>query len=99
MFNAALASGKVTNVPEHLGLIYDQLSELGFLTKEYGKAIDADFKNQIVYSLVFSHWKGLNDSLQSTVGEMGCGVLSCLPFARNVLQNELLYSAKILNEV
>lgn len=37
--------------------------------------------------------------VQSTVDEMCCGVASCLPFVRSVLQNQLLQSAKTLNEV
>lgn len=41
----------------------------------------------------------VDGGLQSTVDEMSSGVVSCLPFIRSVLQNQLLQSAKILNEV
>ncbi|XP_057364454.1 dual serine/threonine and tyrosine protein kinase-like isoform X1 [Daphnia carinata] len=40
----------------------------------------------------------VDGGIQSTVDELTCGVTSCLPFVRSVLQNQLLQSAKILNE-
>ena len=50
--------------------------------------------------IFLSHQVGFVDGgLQSTVDELSCGVVSCLPFIRSVLQNQLLQSAKILNEV
>jgi hypothetical protein len=91
-------SREYSSAADSMFAIHDQLSELGFLSKDFSKSTTGSrFYDDHVASKYFK--SGGGNSIQSSVGEMTCGAVSCLPFVRSVLQNQLLHSAKILNEV
>lgn len=91
---------------DNIIFVYEQLGEIGFLARDSGTAL---FRFQ---KIILRHQKqlnwfptyrfemiGIDNGIKSTVDEISCGVTSCLPFIRSMLQNQLLQSAKILNEV
>lgn len=97
---------KENSSPDHVIFAYEPISETGFSTRECGNLNSLFVTSMLSYlrhvdsSLLFMFIVGYEDSgIQSTVDELTSGVTSCLPFVRSVLQNQLLQSAKILNEV